>query len=497
MQNELDFNALGYIMPRLPETITSTLTIHLAEYLPMMVHPVRDALRSVSQRAKKRDFYNILPNKIIMLLRDRTTDTVDLLTKLCIYAVETGKIQDRLSNTPAAMELARYVIQGGTPEEAQQIMTALPFTPQEMGHLEGIFGDKLLQRLYQILAQAGDLSIYVQKSDHRYAKTASELWLGQIRQGLWQVLTPQEFNEELDVHIISCNTHSVHNCLSTWLNQQAEQILSWAAEQLPASRNLTIPADRLYFAARAWFQSHPRAVNQRLEADQEQGIYILDDPSFSGIEVSLIDANRLGKTIDPYLGCPNFQRRTLLVNIDYAYGQQAELIMRSLILLFGHRIRSISIFGKSGAIVGQRGELLLPDHLLLQTDDQLYPIPNRDLNTTDFAAVDCRLPIHKGTLLTVLGTIMQSREMFYYYRHFWNVIGMEMEGSYYLREILRSRSLGLIPKDVSLRFAYYTSDTPLEPGASLASGLSPVEGIPAVYGITRAVLRRILKPQEF
>ncbi len=88
--------------------------------------------------------------------------------------------------------------------------------------------------------------------------------------------------------------------------------------------------------------------------------------------------------------------------------------------------------------------------------------------------------------------VMQNCEMLHYYRHFWNAIGMEMEGSFYLREILRARSLGLIPEDIRLHFAYYMSDTPLHPDASLASALSADEGVPPVYAITRAVLQRIL-----
>jgi hypothetical protein len=134
--------------------------------------------------------------------------------------------------------------------------------------------------------------------------------------------------------------------------------------------------------------------------------------------------------------------------------------MLSLILLFGHRIRSISVFGKSGAVVGNRGDLLLPTQMLLQTDDQLYTIPNHSLSTADLLAVGCQRPLHRGTLLTVLGTVMQSREMLYYYRHFYDVVGMEMEGSYYLRGVQRSLPLGLLSPDVRLRFAYYTSDTP-------------------------------------
>jgi len=172
--------------------------------------------------------------------------------------------------------------------------------------------------------------------------------------------------------------------------------------------------------------------------------------------------------------------------------------MRSLILLFGKRIRSISVLGKSGALVGARGDVLLPNQLLMQTDDQLYPVANQDLCPADFLAIGYHRPVHTGTLLTVLGTVMQSREMLSYYRNFYGAIGMEMEGSFYLREVRRAISLGLINEDVRLRFAYYTSDTPLEEHASLASNMTPVQGVPAVYAITRAVLRRIFaaEPHE-
>ena len=39
---------------------------------------------------------------------------------------------------------------------------------------------------------------------------------------------------------------------------------------------------------------------------------------------------------------------------------------------------------------------------------------------------------------------------------------------------------------------YYTSDTPLAPNETLAASLSAGEGLPPVYAITRAILRRIL-----
>jgi hypothetical protein len=164
--------------------------------------------------------------------------------------------------------------------------------------------------------------------------------------------------------------------------------------------------------------------------------------------------------------------------------------------LFGQRIRSVSVFGKSGAVVGARGDVLLPNQLLMQADDQLYPVVNQDLHPADFLAIGCNRPVYSGTLLTVLGTVMQSREMLFYYRNFYHAVGMEMEGSFYLREIHRALSLGLVHADLQLRFAYYTSDTPLEEHESLASNMTPAQGVPAVYAITRAVLRRIFAAEE-
>ena len=490
-QEALDLDALSYVMPRLPMNITSALSLYLAEDLPDMYRPVREAIRAASHRAKKREFYEVLPNKFLVLLRDRMTDIVDLITKLCIYAVEIGKIRDRLLDSPLATEIARLTISGCTPEEAEEFIRVLPFTETEIAQLNQFYGQNLLQRLYELMVQVGDISIYVEQANHRYAATVSERWLSQLRKAVADIVPAEEFNH-LDVHLVSSNTHSVHNCLSPWLHEHADMILRWASETWPDDYNLTNPADRLYLALRAWASLHRSEMKHRLKSDRTYGIHVLDDPIFTGIPVILIEANRLSQRIDPDIGPPGLLHRTLIVNMDYAYGQQAELIMHNLILLFGQRIRTISVFGKSGAVVGQRGDLLLPNRLLLQTDDQLSQIPNRDLTPADFLAIGCDRPIHQGTMLTVLGTVMQNREMLHYYRHFWNVIGMEMEGSFYLREILRARSLGLIPEDVQLRFAYYTSDTPLEPGASLASGLTAAEGLPPVYAITRAVLRRIL-----
>ena len=72
-------------------------------------------------------------------------------------------------------------------------------------------------------------------------------------------------------------------------------------------------------------------------------------------------------------------------------------------------------------------------------------------------------------------------------------VGLEMEGSYYLQQILKSRNRGGIPQDVSLRFLYYVSDLPLGNDSDLSNHLRASEGVPPLYGITREVLSCILE----
>jgi CheY-like chemotaxis protein/CRP-like cAMP-binding protein len=113
MSQELDLDALAYVMPRLPGNMTAIQTLHLAEELPQMLQGEERHFDLATQRAKKRKFYQVLSNKVVVTLRDPMTDMVDLLTKLCIYGVETRKLRERLLQANAAPALARVAASDG------------------------------------------------------------------------------------------------------------------------------------------------------------------------------------------------------------------------------------------------------------------------------------------------------------------------------------------------------------------------------------------------
>jgi hypothetical protein len=93
----------------------------------------------------------------------------------------------------------------------------------------------------------------------------------------------------------------------------------------------------------------------------------------------------------------------------------------------------------------------------------------------------------------VEGTLLQNRQMLSFYREIWDVIAMEMEGAHYFRQIIESRQLGVISRDVDTRFLYYISDLPLAAHAGLTVPLAPVEGVPPLYAVTRFILNQIIR----
>ena len=286
---------------------------------------------------------------------------------------------------------------------------------------------------------------------------------------------------------MSSNTHSVVNSLSPWMTANAHKILDWGARarQDLTGQTWTDPRDLVAALARDYLIAHPHTPEQRILAERAAGILHLEETAYTGLEVQLVDLSQLPHdAIDPTLGLPE---RGLLVNIDYAFGQQAEPILSNLISLFGRRIRSISVVGKAGGLVGDRGDVIVASGLVEQLDDELYT----PAGAIDSASLIRRLPgraVRTGRMLTVVGTLLQDRRMLGYYRHIWRCIGLEMEGAYYLRPILEAIRLGLLAPTVQARFLYYVSDLPLQQGEALSRAMTAAEGVPPLYAITREIL---------
>ena len=496
----IDLAALSYAVARLPDTVTRTMSYYLAGNLPPLYRDPAAQFLAVRSAARRRAAWQPLPGKLLVLLRDGVSDVTDFLTCLCVYAVEARKIRHRARSSELLKALAR-VPEGLDPAWEAQVVPLLRFSPEEYQGLRRIWPTGFWDRLRDLLLHHEDVAIECDLLVDHYNSRASEVWAGQIRALAGELVDLED--PTLEVHIISSNTHSVANCLSSWVHGRREEILAWGLEQQrevcgepsrerPWGSRWASREDLLYVLARSWLAQHPAALAEREAEERAQGHLRERETAFTGIEVDLFDLRRVDpQRADPALGARAFDHPALLVNVDFAFGQQAEEILSTLLYLFGRRVASVNVLGKAGGLQGRRGDILLPTTLLLQTNDELYALPGSDLPRAALEAQAPHLPVHEGAVLTVAGTLLQDRVMLHYYRRFWHCVGLEMEGSFFARQLASAVATGVVSPAIRSRFAYYVSDLPLMAGQSLSEPLSAEVGVPPLYAITRAILARI------
>ena len=514
---ELDFDALRYAVSRLPANVTRTFVYLLSDELPLEFSDPDKTFRSISTEARRRNIWEMLPGKNMVLLRTRISDLFDFVTCLCVYSVEAVKIRKRMGDSEVLTDLIRRY-EGRTPRHEGYVATdttddleGLPFTDEERRGLATVWPDHALEVLRGIAFHREAVHIDVRRQIHTYNSRRTDLWTKQISGATRDLIgcDPGDLPATVRVHVISSNTHSVTNCLNPFYTERMGDILSWSEEvSHPATSGTWVnPMDLCYAAGGDYISSHPEIYSD-YSREINAGTVRLVETVSTGIEVQLVDLSRLsGHSIDPALPStpvdaagPNGAKDAgtdLLVNIDYAFGEQAEEIIRNLILLFGTRLKSINVLGKAGALIGSRGDILVPTAFIEQSSDNFYPFGERV--RCDLSALEALAPgsqVHSGPLLTVSGTLLQNSTMLHFYRHIWDCIGLEMEGSYYYRQILESQQLEVIGGDIPLRFLYYVSDLPLSRAEDLSISLSPVEGIPPLYAITRQILAEIFKQEQ-
>lgn len=475
----IDIGALSYAVRRLPENLTRTLSFYLTESLPALYSDPDERFSGVATDARRRAVYEMMPGKNMVLVRDGLSDLLDFISCLCLYSIEARKIRRRVRDHGA--------------------LDAIP--PDVAALLEAVWPGEAEARVRELALHHEDFRIEVHKELNNYNSAHAEAWNTQIAGATHELLgyDPADLPEGFAVHIVSSNTHSVHNCLSPWIGRNAKRMLAWARQAALEGVDdvWEHEHDLAYSIARTYLATHPDEALERVREEREAGILTLDDTSFTGIKVQLIDASRIKwHEADP--GIPDHPPAgpALIVNIDYAFGEQAEHIIANLTALFGRSLSSVNVLGKAGGLVGERGGMLVATGFVDQVRDHFHPIPRR--GRIDVDRLRRRLPdreVHEGHMLTVPGTLLQNRRMLHFHRHIWRCIGLEMEGAFYLRPVLQSMDRGAIPTDVAFRFLYYTSDLPLRHDANLSSPMRAAEGIPPLYAITRELLSAILEAE--
>ncbi len=534
-ESKIDWEALSYAVRRLPENLSRTFVFLLTDNLPTVYASPEHLFPAVQAEARHRFVYEMMPGKDMVLVRNGLSDLVDFLTCLCLFAVEARKIRYRLNHPALLRTLSRFedeaewvepfeegegaaeprpelfsydgdiaandedevrTVSARDRERSSALLERLPFSREERGELEQIWPGEAAERVREIVFHRQAYSVDVRKQVNNYNSRLSELWASEVgaAAGALFSVRPSDFPKDWEVHIVSSNTHSVSNCINPFFVEHGPEILAWAEGEGLRSDGWVIPLDEVYHLSRSWLATFPGRRLEVAEAERKAGILRLPETVTTGIQVQLVDAESACQaSADPGIRRKPCSSRSLIVNIDYAFGEQAEEITRSLLLLFGRNVRSIDILGKAGALVGSRGDVILPSAFVEQANDTFMPVALADAQV--FERLAKALPgrhIHTGPLLTVGGTLLQNRAMLRFYRSIWGCVGLEMEGAWYLRAVHEAEELGVLTAGSAMRFLYYVSDLPLQSGMKLSERMSPLEGVPPLYAVTREVLSDIL-----
>jgi hypothetical protein len=247
--------------------------------------------------------------------------------------------------------------------------------------------------------------------------------------------------------------------------------------------------------------SDPKNQNARDKVEKtalENGMIYIKDSSGTNIDVQIFDTDKIdfSKTNFSYLEKEK-QNKAVIFVMDYAFGEQAYETLDEFLKpikvnskKLHLNIKSISVMGKAGILEGGKGDVMIPSAHIFEGTADNYPFKN-ELTKNDL--VDCDVDVYEGTMVTVLGTSLQNKEILKFFKNStWNVIGLEMEGAHYQKAIqAASRVRGNINEDVKVRYAYYASDNPLETGSTLASGGLGTSGVKPTYVITNKILEQI------
>ena len=500
-EEKVELNGMVYVLDRLPAGIEECSIINLTSSEGYN----SDSFSPIIPEKRRRNCYRIDQDQMNIEITRGRSDIYDILTHLTFLFIESHKIAKRIAEQQEQgigndWEKVKTIALNPSPNQ-QEIDVALAHTANIIGRTfeetkgfsEQLATEKhplkFLKIIYWLAKHGLDELNDINKRSITFSPILRERLGHHIHGEIWA----DNIKEQLEVqhllgrtiHIISANMHSVMNCLF------AKQVLSseFGTDEYAIYELLSKPEN-----------SHLR--NEVSSFAEKNGMTFIKDSSGTNIDVQLFDLSKVNLN-----HCFLHEEKSVLISnesvlivMDYAFGEQAFETLDELLKPYKKDknnplsidVASVSIMGKAGILSGDKGDIMIPTSHIFEGTADNYPFKNQFsgklFNDLGFNTVE-------GTMITVLGTSLQNREMLSYFKKSsWGVVGLEMEGAHYQKAIQAAAKIRKnIRENVELRYAYYASDNPLETGKTLASGGLGLTGVKPTYGITLEILKQILE----
>ncbi|RZN77558.1 MAG: hypothetical protein EVB12_05955 [Winogradskyella sp.] len=494
-----ELEGLLYVIDRLPHGIEECTFINLTSD-----EGYGDShFKAIIPPKRRRNCYRIDAEQMNIEITRGRSEIYDILTHLTFLFVESHKISKRVliddkgttirdwGKLESAVNKGKKLTQKEREIAITHTAHILGRTFNEISETYSEFAsDTQPERFLNIVYWLGKLAIEEAVNNNKRTVTFSPVLRERLGHHIHGEFWADDIKAELykrglikrPIHIISANMHSVMNSL-------------FAEVSLKSSKG----KKDIYEVFEDLSQSENKAMRSKVEAHAfKNGMSFIKDTSGTNIDVQIFDAATIdfSKVNFDYTQ-ENPENNAVIIVMDYAFGEQAYETMDELlkpVSVDGKKVhldvKSISIMGKAGILQGGKGDVMIPSAHIFEGTADNYPFKN-ELSKTDM--VDCGVDVYEGSMITVLGTSLQNKEILKFFKKStWNVIGLEMEGAHYQKAIqAASKVRGSINEDVKVRYAYYASDNPLETGSTLASGGLGSTGVKPTYVITKKILQQI------
>ncbi len=496
--DQVELKGLVYVLDRLPVGIEECTYINLTADEGYR----ESSFKVIIPKKRRRSCYRIDPHQMSIEVTRGRSEIYDILTHLTFLYIESHTIRKRVSLQRDKKMMHEWHLL----EEI--VLHHKKLTVQErevlLVHLSSILGRSYIEvkeahkelaekdnpdRFAQIIYWLGKLAIDEiaddgQKRTIKFSPDLRDSIGHHIYGDIWATNIKEVLQEknllECPIHIVSANMHSVMNTL------YAESALPKQAKSKEPFSLYNLLSDDSNEDLRKLVKEHAA----------KNGLYYIKDTSGTNINVQIIDTNKIdlkGWNFDE-----SQPQKPVLIVMDYAFGEQAYETMDELLKPYYHQngsrilmpVESVSIMGKAGILAGDKGDIMIPTAHIFEGTADNYPFKNQ-LRKRDF--VDSDIPVIKGTMVSVLGTSLQNKDILqFFHDSTWRVIGLEMEGAHYQKAIQSASKIrGNISRAVKVRYAYYASDNPLKTGSTLASGGLGTTGVKPTYTITKKILEQI------
>ena len=499
--NKIELDGLLYVLDRLPEGIEECAYVHLTSDEGFD----KGSFEPIVPKKRRRNCYRIDEHQMNIEVLLGRSEIYDILTHLTFLYIEADKIrdlaflQDETGEAKRSWKIIEEVAKSEKKFSRKEKEVALIHLSSLLGRTfdetltaYNNFGDdKNPDRLFKIIYHLGKASsddykqirerevhfsaILKERVGHHYF---GEKWATNVKKILGD-------NDLLNrpIHIISANMHSVKNMIfaNAALKQKTKKEVDYSLyEEISSNKELR---------------------DKVLDYAVDKGMIYIDDNSGSNIDVQLIDLSKTDLNNSPFSGIP-YKGNDVIMVFDYAFGEQAFEIMDELLRPFEYggntytmNVKSVSIMGKAGILTGEKGDIMIPTSHIFEGTADNYPFENA-LKLEDFQ--DDELRAFEGSMLTVLGTSLQNKDILSYFMNSsWKTVGLEMEGAHYQKAIqIASMIRKHIEGELFVCYAYYASDNPLETGSTLSSGGLGLTGVKPTYLITLRILEKIFNSSK-